>query len=260
MNTKENDKSIIINAVDRSLDILEYLYNANQEVPVTQISKDLGVYKSTVYRTLVTLQNRGYVKQNPDTDRYSLGLNVYVLSMKMKPEAELVEIVTPYLKRLNQRFQETVNLSTMRIDPNGVYGCVIVASESSPLSLNANTNLGDMNECYCSGVGKSLLAFTDNVDISIYEKYPMVPYTKYTITDIDTLQKELLEVRRNKYAVDNEEREIGLYCVGAPILLNGQAIASISLSGPTARMKEGLDEKIQAVKETAMEISEAFNL
>lgn len=260
MNTKESDKSVIINAVDRSLDVLEYLYNANQEVTVTQISKDLGVYKSTVYRTLVTLQNRGYVKQNPATERYSLGINVYVLSTKMKPEAELVAAIDPYLKELNQRFQEAVNLSTMHVDENGMYRSVIVASESSPLSLNANTNLGDMNECYCSAVGKSLLAFTDNVDITVYEKYPMVPYTKYTITTLDALQEELLKVRRDKYAVDNEEREIGLYCVGAPILLNGQAIASISLSGPTARMKEGLDEKIQAVKEIASEISDAFHL
>lgn len=260
MADRENDKSVIINAVDRSLDVLEYLYNANQEVTVTQISKDLGVYKSTVYRTLVTLQNRGYVRQNPENEKYSLGINVYVLSTKMQPEAELIAVVTPYLKQLNQRFQETVNLSVMRNDPNGVYSSVIIASESSPLSLNANTNLGDMNECYCSGVGKSLLAFAKDVDISIYERYPMVPYTRYTITDIDKLQEELVKVRQNRYAIDTEEREIGLYCIGAPILLNGTAVGSISLSGPTARMKEGLEEKIQAVKETGIEISAALNI
>jgi len=116
MSKQEIDKSVIINSVDRSLDILEYLYNANQDVSVTQISKDLGVYKSTVYRTLVTLQNRGYVRQNPNTERYSLGFNVFVLSSRMNQTSSLIDVISPYLQKLNQQFQEAVNLSIMDLD------------------------------------------------------------------------------------------------------------------------------------------------
>lgn len=257
----DTNKSIIINAVDRSLDVLEYLFDANQEVPITQISRDLGIYKSTVYRTLATLQNRGYVKQNPETDKYSLGFKAYLLGSRMRTESAIEEVAAPYLKELNERFHEAVNLSVMNRDANGIYNSIIIASESSPLSLNANTNLGDMNECYCSAVGKCLLAFTEGVDLSIYDKYPMVRYNERTITTVGALRDELIKVRRQRYAVDNEEREAGLYCLGAPILLHGSAVASISISGPVGRMKEdGLAEKIDAVKAVGEELSQAISL
>ena len=66
--------SVIINSVDRAMDILLYIYNTGGEVSITSISQALGIYKSTVYRTLATLENKGFVEQNPDNGRYTLGM------------------------------------------------------------------------------------------------------------------------------------------------------------------------------------------
>lgn len=258
---EEANTSVLINSVNRTLDILEYLFKVGNEASISQISKDLGLYKSTVYRSLATLQNRGYVKQNPLNDCYSLGIKTFILGSGMKIESELEHIVQPYMQRLNDRFHESVNLSVMTRGIDGTYKSVIIAKIDSKLSLSAYTNIGSMNECYCSSVGKCLIAFSNDIDLKVYEEHPMQRFTDTTITSIEALQAEIETVRNQGYAIDNEEREIGLYCIGAPILQNGTAVAAISLSGPAARMC-GADqqERIAYVKQLGIEISQAVSI
>jgi len=257
----EENTSVLINSVNRTLDIMEYLFKVGSEVSISQISKDLGLYKSTVYRSLATLQNRGYVKQNPATDCYSLGIKTFVLGSGAKIESELEHMVRPYMQQLNDRFHESVNLSVMARGLDGTYKSVIISKIDSKLSLSAYTNIGSMNECYCSSVGKCLIAFSKDINLNVYEEHPMQRFTDTTITSIEALQAELDTVRSLGYAIDNEEREIGLYCIGVPILQNGTAAAAISLSGPTARMC-GTDqqERIAYMKQLGIEISRAVSI
>ncbi|MGI6095446.1 MAG: IclR family transcriptional regulator [Lachnospiraceae bacterium] len=257
----ETNTSVLINSVNRTLDILEYLCKTGREVSISQISKDLGLYKSTVYRSLATLQNRGYVKQNPTNDCYSLGIKTFILSSGMKFESELEHIAQPYMQRLSNRFPEAVSLAVMARGIDGSYKSVIISKIDSKLNLTAYTYIGTMYECYCSSLGKCLIAFSKDTDLHVYEEHPMQRFTDTTITTIDALQAELDATRVQGYAVDNEEREIGLYCIGAPILRNGIAVAAISLSGPTARMcSADQQERIEYVKQLGMEISQAISM
>lgn len=252
----DNGKSVIINAVDRSLDILEYLYEQDGDVPITQISRDLGIYKSTVYRTLVTLENRGFVRQNPDTGRHSLGFKIYLLGSRMKSESAFDQLVRPYAEKLSRQFREAVNVSVLSLGQEGEYLSLLISKVNGGQTLTSVTQVGSMTECYCSAVGKCLLAFTSSVDLSVYEHHAMTKYTENTITNVADLQAELQRVRKNRYAVDNEEREFGLYCIGMPILRHGEAVAAISLSGPTQRMKhQKKDEMLKALREVSEEIS-----
>ena len=102
-----------------------------------------------------------------------------------------------------------------------------------------------------------MLAFTDDADIEKFSDIPLKKYTDNTIDSLEALKEDLKNIREQGYSVDNEEQEIGLFCIGAPILdKNGNAIASISISGPTARMKnKDIDEKISRLVEIAREIS-----
>ncbi|MCD8361520.1 MAG: IclR family transcriptional regulator [Lachnospiraceae bacterium] len=258
---KEQNTSVLINSVNRTLDILEYLFRVGGEVSISQISKELGLYKSTVYRSLATLQNRGYVKQNPANDCYSLGIKTFILGSGARIESELEQTVHPYMQQLNDRFHESVNLSVLTRDVDGVYKSVILSKVDSKLSLSAYTNIGSLNECYCCAVGKCLLTFSDSIDLDVYREHPLERFTDTTITSVEALRAELDTVRMQGYAIDNEEREIGLYCIGAPILQNGVAVAAISLSGPTARMC-GSDqaERIEYIRQLSAEISQAVSI
>ena len=253
------NESVIIQSVDRTLDVIDYIYHKGGEVSITQISKDLKMHKSTVYRILTTLQYHGYVMKNPDNERYYLSLKMYIIGSSIHSQNVIGKIVEPYIERLRDRFGEAVNVSILSVDDRGAYQSVIVAKAKSDFSINANTAIGSVTDCYCCSVGKCLLAFSDNIDLSVYERIPLQKFTETTITDVGSLREEIQKIRECGYAVDNEEGEKGLLCVGAPILVDGKAVAAVSLSGPYIRMKDHFDEKTAEVKHTAECISVAIN-
>lgn len=253
--------SDIIQSVDRALEIMIYLYHAGGEASVTKIAADLGAYKSTVYRTLVTLENRGFVQKNPETERYSLGSRLFVLGKGVENRMGLLEIVRPYARKLHDAYGETVNVAILERNPGEAYRYVVIMKEEGDRQvLTAKPHVGSSNECHCSAVGKCLLAFSPDIELGIYETRPLTSYTEHTITSTSVLRSELSKIRERGYAMDHEESEYGLTCIGAPILdQRGEAVAAISLSGPTSRMLSGdIEERVEAVKRIAREISGNF--
>ena len=253
--------SDIIQSVDRALEVMIYLYHEGKETSITKIAADLGVYKSTVYRTLVTLENRGFVRKNPETDKYWLGNRLFVLGKGVENRMGLPEIVRPYAKKLYDAYCEVVNVSILERNPDDVYRSVIILKEESDRQvLTVNPPVGSSSECCCSSVGKCLLAYSSDIDLGVYDTHPMRPHTEHTIITVSALRAELAKVRERGYAMDHEELEYGLTCIGAPILdQKGEAVAAISLSGPTSRMLTGdIEERIEAVKRIAREISSNF--
>lgn len=253
--------SDIIQSVDRALEFLIYLYNEGKETGITQIANDLDVYKSTVFRTLTTLEARGFVKKNPETDKYWLGTRLFTLGKSVENKMGLREIIGPYAMELYETYREVVNVSILERNQDDVYKSVIIyKAESANQVLTVNPPVGSSSECHCSAIGKCLLAFSKDVDLSIYEKHPLNPHTIYTITTVEGLKNELNRIRECGYAIDREELEIGLTCIGAPVLdRNGEAVAAISLSGPSSRILAGnLEERITAVCNIAKKISANF--
>lgn len=250
--------SVIINAVDRTLDVIEYLHREDRGVSISQISKDLNLYKSTVYRTLATLENRGYVEQNEESELYSLGPKFYTLSGGTDAGKKLFEYILPYMQKLNDKYGDAVNLAML--DRTGdIYRIVIIGECSSKYSLGASVNIGAMDECYCASLGKCLLAFSKDIDLSVYNGRKMERFTDTTIATVDGLRKELDKIKDQGYSLDNEEREVGLFCVGVPIMQNGHAVAAVSISGPTRRIRDdNLEGKIEFMKELSEEIARAI--
>lgn len=251
--------SVIINSVDRALDILLYLYNhEEEEISLTKISEDLGIYKSTVYRTLVTLENKGFVSQNTENGKYSLGTKLYIIGSNVADKLGLEKLIKPFATALHDEFREAVTVSVLEKNDLDAYKSVIIYKLSGKQALNFNSAIGSRNDCYCAGVGKCLLAFGENIDLSVYEKFGMRAYTEKTITNRKDFEAELQIVREQGYALDDEEREKGLLCIAVPIMHKGYATAAISLSGPKERMRENFAYKIKTLIKTAADISEAM--
>ena len=250
-----------IQALDRALELLIYLNKQGREVGITQIASDMGVYKSTVFRTLSTLEARGFVSRNPETEKYWLGSQLFVLGKSVENKMGIQEVIRPYARRLHQKYHEVVNVSILEHNPGDVYHRVIILKEMSDQQLlTVNPPVGSLSECHCSAVGKCLLAFGDNIDWAPYEERELTRYTVNTILSYEDLKEEIDKVRRRGYAMDHEEQEMGLTCIGAPILdRNKKAVAAISLSGPTSRMNSSdLEDRIEAVCNTARDISGNF--
>lgn len=248
--------SPIINSIDRALDIIDYMYFNEGEVSVTQISKDLNIYKSTVHRTLATLEAKNYVTQNTETGKYTLGMRLYLIGAKVEESSILKKFIAPYAKLLYEEFNEAVNVSILEQVYNELPYTTIIYKEESDKLLSFTPPLGARNEIYTSASGKCIIAFSKTFDFSIFEKFPMQKYTEKSITTVADLKQELAKVQRQGYAIDDEEREPGMTCVAAPIFRGDKIMAAISVSGPVIRMKDDFDLKIKRVVEIANKISE----
>lgn len=249
--------SDIINSLDRALDILILLYHKKREMGVTEISKELGVYKSTIHRTLYTLENKGFINQNQDNGKYWLGAKLYAMGMVVCEKMSIKEIVKPYTRELNMEFNEVVNVSILEEKSDDCPRSIVIHKECGSNQLQSvNPTVGSSCECYCSSVGKCLMAFND-INFKSFKDLKIKKYTDTTIENWDDMLNVLEKIRQDGYAIDNEELEHGLTCIGAPILdRDNKAIAAISLSGPTIRMKNGdFNYKVKRVIETAIKIS-----
>lgn len=262
MTTEKKEDTALIGSVCRALDIIQYMAHRQEEVSVSEISKALGMYRSMVFRMLYTLRYKGFVEQNPDNEKYRLGIKLLVLGHSLDRRSHFIKFIRPFAQKASQAFHETVNVSILdhRTDLQGYCG-LIIHQESSQRGINANTRIGSLRECYCSAVGKCLLAFSDAVDLNYYMQHPLKKCAKNTITDSQALIEEIERVRHNGYAIDDEEGDDDLFCIGVPILADGTAIGAISISGPIQRMKnEDLPRKIQFMTDLRREISDKLSM
>lgn len=249
-----------INSVDRALDVIILLHEVGKEMGVSEIAEKLDTYKSTIHRTLMSLEGKGFVKQNPETEKYWLGMKLYTIGMEISNKMSIKQVIKPFCDELHKEFSEVVNASVLDLTrADNPQGIIIYKSYDVNQLLIVNPPEGASSPVYGSSVGKCLLAFND-IDLEQYKDIPLKKYTENTIDNWDELKKDIEDVKVNGYAVDDEELEIGLTCIGAPILdRHNKAVAAISLSGPTQRMKSGdFDYKIKRVLEVAKEISKQF--
>lgn len=247
-------------AVDRALDILNYLFNKGEEAGISKMSRELDIPKSAIHRTLITLEEKNFVYKNKKTDKYWLGIQLYAMGELVKEKVSLIDIIKPYAEDLHHKTNEVVNVSMLETELAGTFKSIVVYNRSNARNiLSVNPRVGSSADAHTSSEGKVLLAFNNNVKLEIArETTKLNKYTENTIDNWDDLFKELEYVREKGYAVDNEERELGLYCLGAPIIdKTNNAIAAISILGPTFRMKDSnLREKIKYLKEETRKINQ----
>ena len=158
----------------------------------------------------------------------------------------------PYLHQLAAKYSETVHLAVLS---RGVV--VYIDKVDSDHSIRITSNVGGWNPAHCTGVGKVLLAGLTDVELeSTVQEINMKKFTPNTITSMVQLKEIIQNIRLQGYALDNEEIEIGLTCVAAPVKNHkGKVVASISISGPTNRMKDRLEQMRDEVIVAARNIS-----
>jgi len=183
---------------------------------------------------LTTLKCRGYVIQNQQTSKYTLGINLFVLGCKVQSAVNLVESVAPFLQKLSQHTSESINFAILE----GREAVCLSKIESSEL-LRTDIKVGARLPAHCTSIGKALLAFlSDREFMTLYnnDNEKLFTPTPKSISSVMELKKCLEKIRRDGYAIDKEEFKIGINCLGVPIINNeGRSIAGISITGPSSR-------------------------
>lgn len=248
-----------LQALDRGLTVLTHLARVS-ELGVTDLSRLMGINKTTVYRILSTLRHSGFVEQNPHTGKYALGIRAFEVGASVANRLGLLEQASPEMEVLAQRFNETVNLAVLD-GAEIIYLHKIESSEPLRLGLRVGTRV----PAYCSALGKCLLAFMDDRELHnwmrqyLSDEKHLQTFTSRTISTPGALLGELAVVRSRGFAVDDEEYKPGIRCLAAPIHNHlGQLVAAISVAAPAFRLtvQSIHDEVGSAVVATARRISE----
>lgn len=236
-----------IQSLERAIKILEYLRKG--PTSLSELHRELGLHKSTIFGLLQTLAKHNYVHQERKTGHYSLGYRVLALSSAFLENCDIRQAAAPYLKQLVKEHGETVHLVIM---DNGQV--VYVDKIDSPQSIRMVSRIGSRLPAHCTGVGKAILAFLPEEKVKqIIEKHKMPRFTANTITTWEELKAELERIRERGVSFDREEIEEGLCCVAAPILGYGNyPLGAFSVSGPKWRMTE---EKMSLIAETLKKVS-----
>ena len=224
-----------IQSVTRALGIMQYISNHGNVISLTAISKGMNLSKSTVHGLISTLEQTGYVFQDQTTGLYSLGLKLFELGQVVYASMDLRSIAMPFLLEIGKKYEETVHLAVLSAGE-----VVYIEKVDSTHSIRIISYIGGRNPAHCTGVGKVMLAGLSEKELErVVLQIGLQRFTEKTITDLSELKQQLELIRIRGYAVDDEEIEVGLRCVAAPIKdYKGETIAAVSISGPMGRMAD----------------------
>lgn len=251
---KKDKSEYIIQAVDHALDLLEQFHDDVDELGVTELSKRLKLHKNNVFRLLATLESRGYIEQNKVTENYRLGLKTLELGQTFIKQMGLLRQSRPVLEWLVKECNETAYVAILK-EQSIVYLDVV----ETDLTVRVVPRVGSRLPAYCTAAGKVQIAYMPEEEFeAFFPARELKSFTPNTITDRELLRKHLKDVAEQGYAIDNEELDVGVRCVGAPIRdYTRRIIGAVSLSGPSMRFTDERMEKelIPLVKQAAEEIS-----
>ncbi|NYB75065.1 IclR family transcriptional regulator [Sedimentibacter hydroxybenzoicus DSM 7310] len=244
-----------IQSVDRASLVIKLLAKKESSMKLTEIAEELDINKSTLHGIISTLKYHGFIDQDKETQKYRLGMYLAQLGNIVIKSLDIRTITSPIIADVCEKISETVHIGAL--DGHEV---VYVDKKESNQSMRIFTNIGARNPAYCTGVGKAMLAYSDEDTLSSRLSESLMKFTDNTITDKNVLLEELRTIKNDGIAFDNEEYIEGLTCVAAPIFDGtGRARYAISISGPTIRMnKQKIREAIYLVKEAAKKISEGL--
>ncbi|NJC72641.1 IclR family transcriptional regulator [Planosporangium thailandense] len=221
----------LVQSVDRALNILEILARRG-EAGVTDIGKELGVHKSTAFRLLAVLENRGFVEQAEERGNYRLGFGIVRLAGAITAQLDLTRQSRVACDRLAAALGETVNIAIRDADR-----AVNVTQALGASSVASYNWVGQQTPLHATSSGKVLVAYASASERARILAQPLERFTAATITDPQVLALELDQIKALGWGCTAEEYEVGLNAVAAPVRgADGTVIAALSVSGPAYRL------------------------
>jgi IclR family acetate operon transcriptional repressor len=248
-----NSETALVQSVDRAVTVLEILAQRG-EAGVTEIAAELGVHKSTAFRLVGALEQRGLVDQPRGRGKYRLGLGVVRLAGAATAQFDLARESRAVCERLAEELGETVNVA---IADRGF--AINISQVRGRASVASHNWVGQRTPLHATSSGKILLNALPAAERDLVIGATLERFTARTITDPARLRLELAEAAERGWASTNEELEVGLNAVAAPVRgWSGTLVAAVSVSGPSYRLPiEAFPEVAALVTAAATEIDAA---
>jgi len=242
--------------INRAFDLLEAFLKAKGEIGIVELAALSGLSVGVAHRIATALIKRGYLKQTSKRGKYSLSPKVLQFSKAIKQSFNIEDSAYPFMIELNEASGETVNLAIL-----DDYEAVGIESIDSKEDLRFSITIGRRMPLHSTAVGKIFLAFmTDEEQLAFLNNKELSRYTAKTTTDFNALKNELIAIKQEGVAMDNEENGLGVSCIGAPIKArDGKVLAAISMSVPSVRFTtDRIPELKSLVRNCARQISQAM--
>jgi DNA-binding IclR family transcriptional regulator len=221
-----------LSSVANALRLIKAFSEDHYEIGISDLAKRLGLAKSTVHRLASTLLEQGVLEQNAGDGKYRLGLALFELGTLVRRQMDFTMEARPFLRTLMEKTGETVHLAILDHD-----SVLYIITHESKQALRMGSKVGTRAPVHSTAVGKALLAFQPEEEIARVIARGLPASAPNTVVDGKALRRELEQVRARNYAVDDEESEVGLRSIAAPIRSHsGNVIAAISIAGPVHRM------------------------
>lgn len=221
-------------SIERALTVMEFLAQSNRGFSISEMSRRLAIPKSSIHLILGTLERRGFLKKNAENGRYCFGLGLVGLSRSALENLDLREEARPWLRALMQKTGLTVHMAVLERNE-----AVIIEKIEAPGSQRLASWVGRRMDVNCTAVGKALLSCVPESEFDqVVKTKSFARHNGRTVISIAALRQEISRIQRLGYAFDDEEDEIGIRCIGAPVFdQNEKAVAAISIAGTTGQVQ-----------------------
>ncbi|MGC2400253.1 MAG: IclR family transcriptional regulator [Acidobacteriaceae bacterium] len=239
-------------SVDRAFSILELLNSSKRGWNISEMGRKLEIPKSTTHVLVSTLERLGYIRQHPPSRRFHLSTKLFALGRRALNLSPLPDAALPHLRWLVQETGFTAHVGILERSQ-----VVFVQKVDGPGIIKFDTYIGKTSALHCTGLGKSLVAFQPEDSIeNLLASYSYNRFTRKTISSREMFMVELARVRRLGYSMDDEEEELGIRCVAAPILSVGNVSAAVSVTGTVSQIQiEDMDKVVALTRHAAARIS-----
>lgn len=250
---EKKDSGYSVPNLEKGLAVMDYLSYSYKGKTLQEIKDDLEISQTTAYRILNAMVRLEYLMYDEDSRRYKLSRKLLTLGFRALNEHQMLETVFPYLRELRDEVKETACFGVMG-EEKGIF----IEQAQGSYAFSFKLSPGKPFELHCSAPGKALMAY---LPVTVRDRYlSYMEFKKFndrTITSREAYLKELDEVFRQGFAMDNEEELSGVICIGAPVFnYKGYPCGAIWISGPKDRLPEKvIEEDAALVKKTAARIS-----
>lgn len=244
----------VIQSLDRGIELLKVVSSGNG-MSLTEIASAAGQPASSVYRVLLTFQKHGVVEFAESEQLWHIGITAFRIGSTFLGRTRIVEQSRAVMQHLMVSTGETANLAI--VDHNEV---IFISQVETHEPIRAFFRPGTRGPIHASGIGKALMAYYPPQHLAEILNSGLARFTSKTLTAAEALNSEMERIRTRGWAVDDEERTIGMRCVAAPVFnQSGEAVAGLSLSGPSVRVTPDRDEEYgKIVRAAADAVTEAI--
>ena len=252
----------LVQSVDRALRIIEFLAENPTGAGITEISKSLGLSKGTVHRLISTLKERDFAYQSSNTELYRLSYKILYLYNCISNNIDMFKVSRPIIRKFADKVDATVHLATLDEKHSNIVYIDRIEPMNSQKLFVMSSRVGKKAPCYCTAAGKMLLSqYSDDEIRDIMKGEEYKTYTDKTIKNIDEFLEEIHKVRKQGYALDENEYDHGIICISIPIYnSNGKIDFAMSVTGLILYTKaEELINLKDQLDEVSRKVSNAIN-